>query len=81
MDKVKRLRKEVGMSQKEIVNLLGVKQSHYSSLENGVYFPRNRAEIKEEALEILKPLLVKKLLDAQEEVDRLESLIIQYSNK
>jgi len=78
MEKIKKLRKEVNMSQKELINLLGIRQSHYSSLENGVYFPNNREKIKDRAIEILYPLLIKKILQKREELESLESFSLQF---
>lgn len=81
MEKVKKLRQELGISQKELIHKLGVRQSHYSSLENGVYKPNNKERIKEQAIEILYPILMKKLLSAREEVERLENMSLQFNPK
>jgi len=78
MEKVKKLRKEIGFKQTHLGELLGIHKTTYSQLENCKFIPNNIKEIEERAIKILKPLLVQKLLKAQEEVERLESLIIQY---
>jgi len=77
MKHIKELRLEVGMSQKEMIVKLGVKQSHYSSLENEIYFPKNKDKTEARCIEILKPLLIQKIITMQSEVERLEYLLLQ----
>jgi len=80
MEKIKKLRQEVGMSQKELIVKLGVRQSHYSSLENGVYKPSNKEKIKEQAVNILYPLLIKKIISKREELESLENFSLQFKS-
>jgi len=78
MEIIKELRLELGVKQSYLAQELGLNQGNYSKLENGNLFQNNMSEIEAKAIKILKPMLIKKLISAQSEVERLESLIIQY---
>ena len=78
MIRVKILRREVGFKQKDLALLLGINRNNYVNIENGKLIPNSVKETEKRAIKILKPLLSKKLIAAQEEVERLEILIIQY---
>ena len=78
MNRVRILRNELRFNQQHLAELVGVKQGNFSRMENGKLTLNNTKEIEEKAIKILKPLLLKKLIEAQSEVERLESLVIQY---
>jgi len=78
MKRVKKLRLEVGMSQYVLADLLGINQPNYTNIENEKYIPNNVKETEQRAIEILKPLLVEKILKVQEDLNRLESLMLQF---
>jgi len=80
MERVKKLRKEVGIKQKDMAEALGINHPNYANLENGRYIPNGIKEIEKEAISILKPLLMVKILSTDKELDRLKSLMIQYQN-
>ena len=77
MEKVKRVRVESGISQKSLAQVLGMKPQNYSNLEAGRLVPKRIEQLKTDAIKFLKPHLVNKLLNAQSEVEKLESLLIQ----
>ncbi len=77
MEKVKRLRKEVGMKQSELAFNLGYCQSNYSKIENGKLITNTMPKLEEDAVKILKPLLIKKILFIREDLERLEYLLLQ----
>ena len=77
MEKVKRIRVESGISQKSLAQVLGMKPQNYSNLEAGRLVPKRIEQLKTDAIKFLKPHLVNKLLNAQSEVEKLESLLIQ----
>lgn len=74
MERVKRLRKEVGMKQYILAEKLGIEQSNFANIENGRWIPGNIRETEERAVKILKPLLTKKILEVREYLNRLENL-------
>lgn len=78
MLKVKILRREVGFKQKDLAFLLGINRNNYVNIENGKLIPNSVKETEQRAIKILKPLLAKKVIEAQQEVERLESLLLQY---
>ena len=80
MDRIRKLRLELRVKSQDVASNIGLHPQYYSSIETGYVFPKDDEPIKQRALKYLKPLLVKKLIDAQEEVERLESLITQYKN-
>jgi len=77
MEKVKRVRVASGISQKSLAQVLGMKPQNYSNLESGRLVPKRIEQLKTDAIKFLKPHLVNKLLNAQSEVEKLESLLIQ----
>ena len=78
MEKIKELRKEVGMSRKQLSDLLQVGQHHYTSLENCLYGDKER--VKDKAVEILYPLLIKKIISKREELESLENFSLQFKS-
>lgn len=81
MDKVKKLRKEVGMKSRELAEKLEIVHQTYSNIETGYYSPKDKERTKERAIDILYPLLMKKLLLAREEVERLENMSLMFNVK
>lgn len=79
MEKVKKLRKEVGMKQKDLAEKLNIVHQTYSNIETGYYSPKNKEKINEMAVDILFPLFMKKLKAHREELDRLESFSLQFN--
>lgn len=77
MEKVKRLRQEVGMKQSELAAELRQCQSNYSKMENGKLITNTILSLEEKAIKILKPLLIQKIIRMQSEVERLEYLLLQ----
>ena len=80
MEKVKRLRKETGLKQKEMAEKMEMHYSNYANLENGRYVPANIKELESKAVKILKPHLLKKVLDIGDEYERLQMLMLQFNN-
>lgn len=81
MEKVKALRKEVGMKQKELADKLNIVQQTYSNIESGYYSPKNKEKTKEQAVDILYPLLIKKIISVREDLERLESMSLMFRSK
>ena len=77
MDRVRRIRVESGISQKTLAKELNILPQNYSKIEAGRYTPKRIQQLKTDAIKFLKPHLVNKLLNAQSEVEKLESLLIQ----
>lgn len=80
MEKIKKLRKEVGMSQSQLAKLVNMCQTNYNKVENGKLIPNNKERIKADAIEILYPLLIKKIIQQREELERLEAFSLQFNN-
>ena len=78
MDRIKKLRKEVGVKQIEMSLLMGMKNPNYSNIENGKYIPNNLEVLKKKAVKILMPLLVTKIMTTRDELNRLEWLSTQF---
>lgn len=78
MEKVKKLRKEVGMKQCELARMLGIVHQTFSNIESGYYSPKNKELTKEKAVDILYPLLIKKIIKQREELERLETFSLQF---
>lgn len=79
MEKIKKLRREVGMSQTELARLINMCQTNYNKVENEKSIPNNKEKIKSDAIEVLYPLLIKKIVAQREELDRLESFSLQFN--
>jgi len=78
MERVRRLRKEVNFKQRDLAILVGKNHQNFANMEKGNLITKDIKETEELAIKILKPLLAKKLIAAQEEVERLEALLITY---
>lgn len=61
---VKVIRKEVGMKQYVLAEMLNIEQSNYANIENGKLIPNKIPDIIHDALTILIPKLDEKILDA-----------------
>jgi len=78
MEKIRRLRVETGTSQKTLAADLKMSRPSYANAENGRYIPNDIEGIKERAVKILKPLLIKKILAVREDLERLENISLQF---
>ena len=81
MEKIKRLRQECGVSQKELADKINVHKTVYSQMENGKLIPNNKEEKKAMAVDILYPLLIKKIIAKREELESLENFSLQFKSK
>jgi len=81
MEKIKRLRQECGVSQKELADKINVHKTVYSQMENGKLIPNNKEEKKAMAVDILYPLLIKKIISKREELESLENFSLQFKSK
>lgn len=79
MEKIKKLRQEIGMSQKALSEKISIHKTTYSQIENGKLIITNKEKIKERAVDILYPLLMKKIIEQREELERLESFSLQFN--
>jgi len=81
MEIVKELRKKLKVKQYVLANTLGIQQANYANIENGKLIPNNLDEIKEKALNELKPFLNQKIKDTMKELDELtEYRILNYKD-
>jgi len=81
MEIVKQLRKKLKVKQYVLANTLGIQQANYANIENGKLIPNNLDEIKEKALNELKPFLVKKIKDTEAELNLLtEYRLLNYKD-
>jgi len=78
MEKIKKLRKELGVKQHELGLKLGVNKTKYSSIENGKLIPNNLEYLKEQAAKELMPYLIVKINDTRAKLEQLESLMLQF---
>jgi len=79
MERIRKLRKEVGVSQKELALEIGLVHQYYSSIETGFVITRQPEHIEQRAIKYLKPKLIDKIISAQAELERLEYLLLQYN--
>lgn len=75
MKRIKKIRKLVGITQKEIATHLNMDQANYCNIENGKYIPNNLDEIVLKLNSILMPILTKLIDKTKAELVELENLI------
>lgn len=81
MEIVKLLRKKLKVKQYVIANTLGLQQANYANIENGKLIPNNLDEIKEKALNELKPFLNQKIKETMKELGELtEYRLLNYKD-
>lgn len=78
MEKVKKLRKEIGLKQGDLAIKLNKTKQNYSNIENGVLKPKNLDKIRQDAIDLMLPVLIKKILAARDELERLETFSLQF---
>lgn len=81
MNRLKQLRKICGTTQEELARKIGIEQSNYCNIENGILIPRNIEEIKIKAFEILKPRLLDVIKDKEKELKTLTDFLIDAGMK
>lgn len=77
MEKVKKIRIEVGMTQKQLAHELSINHTNFNKIEAGKLIPNTINDIEKRAIKILMPLLVNKIMLLREEMNRLEWLTTQ----
>jgi len=78
MDRIRKLRKECGISQKTMASELGMLSQNYWLIEHGRWIPNDIEDIKAKAVKFLMPLLVQKIMTVREDLNRLEWLSTQF---
>lgn len=80
IEQIKNLRKEVGLKQYVLAEMLYVEQSNYANIENGKLVTSKIPNIIEKAEEILVPMLDLKIENMQFKLDVLLSARSQFDN-
>lgn len=80
IEQIKNLRKEVGLKQYVLAEMLCVEQSNYANIENGKLVTSKIPNIIEKAEEILVPMLDLKIENMQFKLDVLLSARSQFDN-
>lgn len=80
IEQIKNLRKEVGLKQYVLAEMLYVEQSNYANIENGKLVTSKIPNIIEKAEEILVPMLDLKIENMQFKLDGLLSVRSQFDN-
>lgn len=57
METIKKVRKICKIKQTDMANMIGIEQSNYCKMENGILIPRNISSIKKKCENILLPYL------------------------
>ena len=78
MDRIKKLRKECNVKQIEMSLLMDMQNGNYANIENGKYIPNNLEALKKKAVKILMPVLIAKIMNTRDELNRLEWLSTQF---
>lgn len=74
IDHVKLIRKEVGIKQYVLAEMLNIEQSNYANLENGKLITKKLPDIIHNALLILVPELDKKITETNTKKEYLKTL-------
>lgn len=80
IEQIKNLRKEVGIKQYVLAEMLCIEQSNYANMENGKLITGKLNEIIEKAETILIPMLDVKISNTQSRLDLLLSIRDQFNH-
>jgi len=81
IEQIKNLRKEVGLKQYVLAEMLNVEQSNYANMENGKLVTNKLPNIVYNAEQILLPMLDDSIRNAQKKLDILLSFRDQFKDK
>ena len=78
MEKIRKLRKTIGMPQGQLAEKLVLNKANYSRIEKGFYEPKNIDELKDKAIRLMHPVLISKIIYDRDELEKLESFSLQF---